>query len=619
MGSGTKTDSSRQSGSTGPQARAPRSGEEGLALVATLLVLALMGGLMAASLWGGMAGLRTSNIDYQSARTFYAAEAAAEAALADLYVALEDGLITDVELAGITAPDLEGFDFTGFSVTKVGDQAVETITDGAFAGLYALTQAYEIITPATSPTGMYSAVELGARTLAIPMYQFGVFYEGDLEIHPGPPMNFTGRVHSNSRIYLNSNNVWFREVITTPDDVIHNYKHTSSPRDGTYIEDASSVDVQLTFDSRTEPDPEQFKARSAADFDNRLQSGAYGVKPLSLPLPEGMDAHEIVRPKEVGDTELEQETKLAWLADMYVTVDLNDIQNKKSICSDDDDDDDDDEKLPRITVERPFGGAIPDNEDKCKIFDWSWETFVDSRELRTVDVLDVDINELHGWIDNNLDEVSLIYVEFIMPTGAMDPENKTNPITWPVPDGAYPVLRIRNAAELPGPLTIGTEHPLYVWGDYNTVNKQPSAVGGDAYDVLSDAWDDSEHGLILDGAARTEASPTTINASILAGHSATPCDINVDLACISPPYGGGFENFPRFLETWTGVEYKFRGSIVSLWEAKLALGQWSCCSTYYSPPIRNWGFDLDLLDPANLPPGTPHVGSVTRTSFREAY
>ncbi len=50
-------DSSRQfgpSGPAGPQARAPQSGEEGLALVATLLVLALMGGLMAASLWGGM-------------------------------------------------------------------------------------------------------------------------------------------------------------------------------------------------------------------------------------------------------------------------------------------------------------------------------------------------------------------------------------------------------------------------------------------------------------------------------------------------------------------------------------------------------------------------------------
>ncbi len=120
---GTKTPSSRQSGPSGPagpQARAPQSGEEGLALIATLLVLALMGGLMAASLWGGMSGLRTSNVDYQSARTFYAAEAAAEAALADLYVALEDGQITDVELAGITAPELQGFDFTGFSVTKIG-------------------------------------------------------------------------------------------------------------------------------------------------------------------------------------------------------------------------------------------------------------------------------------------------------------------------------------------------------------------------------------------------------------------------------------------------------------------------------------------------------------------
>ncbi len=217
------------------------------------------------------------------------------------------------------------------------------------------------------------------------------------------------------------------------------------------------------------------------------------------------------------------------------------------------------------------------------------------------------------WIDDNLDEVSLIYIEVKPRIGAeVAPSD-------PSDDDYYPVVRIKNGTELPGPLTIGTDQPLYVWADFNTVNKQSASVAGDAYNVLSNAWDDSEHGLILDDAARTVAAPTTINASILAGHSATPCDINVDVACISAPYGGGFENFPRFLETWSGVEYKFRGSIVSLWEAEVALGQWSCCSAYYSPPDRNWGFDLDLLDPANLPPGTPHVGSVTRTSFREGY
>ena len=122
------------------------------------------------------------------------------------------------------------------------------------------------------------------------------------------------------------------------------------------------------------------------------------------------------------------------------------------------------------------------------------------------------------------------------------------------------------------------------------------------------------------GAGLTDAAPTTINTAILAGHSATTCDINEDAGCTDPAYGGGFENYPRFLENWRDVEYRYRGSIVSLWTAKLALGTWYRSSAdYYKPPVRNWSFDLDFMDPTKMPPGTPVVGSVIRTSFRDMY
>ena len=63
----------------------------------------------------------------------------------------------------------------------------------------------------------------------------------------------------------------------------------------------------------------------------------------------------------------------------------------------------------------------------------------------------------------------------------------------------------------------------------------------------------------------------TVFAAIAAGHSATPCDVNrVAPACVptAPPpftggaypnYGGGLENFPRFLENWGGVTMTYRG------------------------------------------------------------
>ncbi len=591
--------------------------EGGLALVATLMVVVMMGAIIATGLHTAISVTRTSNADHLGSRAFYAAEASAEAATSQLAIALKDGVITNEELAGIQPPDLPPFDLSQFTIGRVGDPRVETITDGGYAGLYALTQDIDITATALGPTGAYHAVVLGVKVQAIPIFQFGVFYEEDLEIHPGPPMEFRGRVHSNSDIYLSSNNVWFYELITTPERTIWDYKPRNNRKNGVFIQDGSGISVQLTFDSRDTPDPEQFKTRSRLDFDDRLQTGAYGIEPLNLPLPPNLSPREIVRPREINDEAIEQAAKLAWLADMYVTVDLSDIRGKSAVCTNDDDDDEG-KKYPNITVVRYNGGGsgVPDKEKLCKIFGFSFETFFDSRELRTVDALDLDIKQLRNWVreapENNA--TALIYVEFINSASPAPGTDDSN-------DGYYPILRTKNGDELPGPLTIATEYPLYIWGDFNTKNKQPAAVAGDVYYVLSNKWkDNKQQGQAFAGSGRQPAIQTTIYTSILAGHQPSDCDIVDDAGCFGSTgelYGGGLENYPRFLEDWEAVEYKYRGSLVSLWLETIALGDWYCCSKYYRPPNRNWGFDIDLLDPTKLPPGTPIVGSVVRTSFRE--
>lgn len=72
---------------------------------------------------------------------------------------------------------------------------------------------------------------------------------------------------------------------------------------------------------------------------------------------------------------------------------------------------------------------------------------------------------------------------------------------------------------------------------------------------------------------------------------------------------------------WAENPYYFRdsynGSLVSLYEAQIAVGDWN--GSYYSPPIRNWSFDTRFSDINNLPPGTPAVGYVVRMSFRPVY
>ena len=84
-----------------------------------------------------------------------------------------------------------------------------------------------------------------------------------------------------------------------------------------------------------------------------------------------------------------------------------------------------------------------------------------------------------------------------------------------------------------------------------------------------------------------------MNAAVLAGHSPTPCDHEV---CGNQAYGGGLENFPRFLENWNGDELLYRGSLVSLFYNQQGNGTWKFSrfgndGHYYWPPDRNWEFD----------------------------
>ena len=78
-------------------------------------------------------------------------------------------------------------------------------------------------------------------------------------------------------------------------------------------------------------------------------------------------------------------------------------------------------------------------------------------------------------------------------------------------------------------------------------------------------------------------------------------------------YNGGLENLLRFLEDWSGVTFTFRGSMVDIWNSEQAVGHWS--GSYYRPPNRNWTFDTDLLDPANLPPAAPNLNILQRVSW----
>jgi len=317
-------------------------------------------------------------------------------------------------------------------------------------------------------------------------------------------------------------------------------------------------------------------------------------------MPEGVDAYELLRPRDPDDGELERAAKFSWKADFYVVIDMGNLNEGQGNPTA--------ELCARMTVTRSAARQIPTQNQCVQIFGFSWEAFWESREQRYVDVLDIDIGRLFDWTGADPDLITnILYVTFVNVGQGRDPSG----------DGGFPVVRLVNGGALEGPLTVATDRPLYVQGDYNVGSWHPAALVGDAISLLSNNWNDGDHGNPV--IVKPDAANTTFYAAILAGHSATPCD-HEEVGCpggYTDFYGGGIENYPRFLERWSNLTLKYVGALVSIHVSQHAVGTWS--GRPYSPPRRDWSFETRFENPQNLPPGTPVVGNIIHTAFRPLY
>jgi hypothetical protein len=593
------------------------------------MVIVMMAALIAVAIRGGITVMKTTNADYLSTRALYAAEGGAESALSQIEDALSDGVITDGELATMVPPTIEGYVFEEFTVARYDTTIVETIIDGPWSGMYSLTQTLAVTSRVTDAAGTLGAVTLGVKAQAIPIYQFAEFSPEGTQSLAGDA-DTRGRFHSNGDMFLYSYGVGnrFHGVVTTAGRIHRDRMrmHVDPDAGNVFIADADSSLVKLTFDSDDTPDPEQFKAKSFADFDGRLQTAAFGVDSLKLPLPDGMAFRELVRPREISDTEAEQQTKLAWRADMYVTVDLGNVQSSNAVCGSQPPADLATE-LPMITVDRPYGGAAPGDSIMCEIFYWKWEAFYDSGDEHFVDVVDVDVAELGNWIglDPANNGTGLIYIEIKNSATIASPA-----ITDQSGAGEYwPALKFVNGSQLPGPLTMGSEYPFYIRGDYNTATWQPASLFGDRLTLLSNEWVD---GIVMAPVTQKKDAPDAtsnivLNVALITGEGEghVGC-FHEDPGCIPDTDDPAW--IVKRLEDWKNCPAEngnrclceFNGSFISAWAPQIAKDHDVPMSYKYADVCalrRN--FDTRFLDPANLPPGTPVVGHVLRASFREVF
>ena len=168
----------------------------------------------------------------------------------------------------------------------------------------------------------------------------------------------------------------------------------------------------------------------------------------------------------------------------------------------------------------------------------------------------------------------------------------------------------------PQGLGVATPDPAYIIGNYNvstngtavnlgtfnTSQTRPAAIYSDAITILSGNWNPANSTAAI--GSRTAANDT-VNAAFLTGN--VPSDGNY--------YSGGVENFPRFLENWSGYTFTYNGSMVCMFNSQIATAPWPGTGTVYNPPTRNWAFDLNFNNPAKQPPLMPSIISVNRASW----
>jgi hypothetical protein len=194
--------------------------------------------------------------------------------------------------------------------------------------------------------------------------------------------------------------------------------------------------------------------------------------------------------------------------------------------------------------------------------------------------------------------------------------------------GARHALRVENGAlgNLPvntdgtaAGFTVASETPVYVIGNYNANSSgfgdphDAAAVIADAVTLLSANWSDLNSFNNPTNPGSRAANTSWYRLAIAAGK-------NINFSSVvtgtSGDYGtdGGVHNFLRYLESWSGQTLNYRGSLVSLYYSQYGVGVFKCCTTVYSPPNRKYDFDLDFLNPAKLPPGTPRFRDVNNNS-----
>jgi Tfp pilus assembly protein PilX len=237
------------------------SSDKGSAIVIVLLILALLMAFVALAISRTTSETLATSNDAAESRAFAAAEASLEVVTRNFNKIFEEKLAPDSgdlqHVQDLTPP---GFD-TDYNFSQVLQQTQSTnvvvMSGQLLQGLNALRDTWQIDTTATDKT---SGVQVQLRRQffnnRVPVFQFGIFYDDDLEFHPGPRFDFGGRVHSNSNLFLmGQTGLYFASRVSAAGqvftDVAKNGRAWTGWGENVFIKNGAGSFVQLKHDMGT--------------------------------------------------------------------------------------------------------------------------------------------------------------------------------------------------------------------------------------------------------------------------------------------------------------------------------------------------------------------------------
>jgi hypothetical protein len=502
-----------------------------------------------------------------------------------------------------------------------------------FTGLYGLVMPVTLTATATPIGQSYNVPATLSESIqfaTIPLFQFAIFYNLNLEMCPGQGMYITGPVFCNQNIWEGS----------------------------TFLTNSSSVSAVGTNDTTSvNPFITGYSPQGGTPAANFLMAGqpTHNNDPITMPIGTNNDPAAIEGILALPPAAYAMNTSAAFStngqiylanqADLYITNSASGTNDSTPTGTNTFIFYSDSGNSPYLTPVPPdyylmkngistnyigtnqLGYFVNSNVlfasysfiNNALFYDWreGWNGGSGiGGKGKAVQALEIDISKLSAWLGNGNKNGGTNYTLQCELTS-----HKSRPIdsiyvynAVPLTGTTLPAVRVINGSILPSykGLTVATPMPMYVLGNYNvqqssagasdvglntTHHTYPAALMADAITVLSGNWND----------ATTIKLPTptttTINAAMLEGI----------VQSTNGMYSGGVENFMRLLENWSGSSLWYNGSIVVMFPSQYATNYWN--GSYYGVPTRRWAFDLNFASSGGLPPMTPQSQAIVRGSW----